>query len=57
MCCIVFGPSSVGKSFFIGKYLEAFRKKFKDRPIYVVSTIKDDKAFMKAKPIYIKMGV
>ena len=51
----VWGPSGVGKSFTIGKFLEAFRKKFKDRPIYIFSPIKDDKAFMKAKPIYIKI--
>ena len=51
----VFGPSGVGKSYWIGQYLLAFRKKFKDRPIYVFSPIKDDKAFMKAKPIYIKI--
>ena len=51
----VFGPSGVGKSYWIGQYLLAFRKKFKDRPIYVFSPIKDDKAFTKAKPIYIKI--
>ena len=51
----VWGPSGVGKSYTIGKFLEAFRKKYKDRPIYIFSPIKDDKAFMKAKPIYIKI--
>ncbi len=51
----VFGPSGVGKSYWIGQYLLSFRKKFKDRPIYVFSPIKDDKAFVKAKPIYIKI--
>ena len=51
----VFGPSGVGKSYWIGQYLLSFRKKFKDRPIYIFSPIKDDKAFMKAKPIYIKI--
>ena len=35
---------------------QLLEKKFKDRPIYVFvfSPIKDDKAFMKAKTIYIK---
>ena len=51
----IFGPSGVGKSFWIGQYLLAFRKKYKDRQIYVFSPIKDDKAFVKAKPIYIKI--
>ena len=51
----MFGPSGVGKSYWIGQYLLSFRKKFKDRPIYIFSPIKDDKAFMKAKPIYIKI--
>ena len=31
----VWGPSGVGKSWTIGKFLEAFRKKYKDRPIYI----------------------
>ena len=52
----VFGPSGVGKSYYIGQYLLAFRKKFSDRPIYAFSPIKDDKAFVKAKPIYIKIN-
>ena len=51
----VWGPSGVGKSYAVGKFLEAFRKKYKDRPIYIFSPIKDDKAFVKAKPIYIKI--
>ena len=51
----VWGPSGVGKSYTVGKFLESFRKKCKDRPIYIFSPIKDDKAFMKAKPIYIKI--
>ena len=51
----VFGSSGVGKSYFIGQFLLEFRKKYKTRPIYIFSPVKDDPAFLKAKPIYIKI--
>ena len=51
----VFGPSGVGKSYWIGQFLLEFRKKFKDRPIYIFSPIRDDPAFQKSKPIYIRI--
>ncbi|HDZ16732.1 hypothetical protein LCGC14_0704700 [marine sediment metagenome] len=41
----VMGPSGVGKSTFLSKYIEQFMKKFPDRNIVLYSWIKDDPAF------------
>ncbi len=51
----VYGASGCGKSTFTGKFMLEYKKKHKDRPIYVFSSITDDPAFKKAKPIYIKL--
>ena len=50
----VFGPSGVGKSFYINQFLLQIRKRNKDRPIYVFSPVNDGD-FEKVKPIYIRI--
>ena len=54
-CLSVFGASGCGKSTFVGKWMLEYKKKYKDRPIYVFSSITDDEAFKKAKVTYIKL--
>ena len=51
----VYGASGCGKSTFVGKFMTEYKKKHKDRPIYVFSSITDDPAFKKAKPVYINI--
>jgi len=51
----VYGASGCGKSTFVAKFMAEFKRKHKDRPIYVFSSITDDPAFKKAKPVYIKI--
>ena len=51
----VYGASGCGKSTFVGKFMSEYKRKHKDRPIYVFSSVTDDPAFKKAKPIYIKL--
>jgi len=50
----VFGPSGVGKSFYINQFLLQIRKKNKERPIYIFSPVNDGD-FEKVKPIYIRI--
>ena len=51
----VYGPSGVGKSYFVSNFLTEYRKKFKNKAIYVFSPIKDEAGYIKNKAIYIKM--
>ena len=51
----VMGPSGVGKSTYIGKYLLEYKKKFPKRDIYIFSPLKDDPAFKDVKPKYVKI--
>ena len=51
----VYGASGCGKSTFVGKFMNEYKKKHKDRPVYVFSSVTDDPAFKKAKPVYIKI--
>ena len=52
----VYGPSGVGKSHWVGKFMTEYRHKYKkDCDIYVFSSIIDDPAFVKANPTYIKI--
>ena len=51
----ILGASGCGKSHFAGKFMLEYKKKHKDRPIYVFSSITSDDAFKKAKVIYIKI--
>ena len=54
--CAVFGPSGVGKSYWISQFLHEFKKKYKNkRPIYIFSPIQDDPAYKSIKPIYIRI--
>lgn len=48
-------PSGAGKSFWAGRWMDEYRKMFKDDDIYVFSTIKTDKAIDKSEPIRIKL--
>ena len=51
----VFGSSGSGKSYWIGKYLMAYKKKFPKNNIYIFSPIINDLAFAEAKPLYVKI--
>jgi hypothetical protein len=52
----VYGPSGVGKSTWVANLMLEYKKKYKkDCDIYVFSSIKDDVAFAKAEPTYIKI--
>jgi len=51
----VFGSSGSGKSYWIGKYLQAYKKKFPKNNIYIFSPILNDPAFSEAKPQYVKI--
>jgi len=44
------GPSGSGKSTFCCNYLLEYKKKFKDRPIYLFSALDDDESIDKIKP-------
>ena len=51
----VFGPSGVGKSTYIAKYLKQYHKKFPKRDIYIVSPLREDPAFADIKAKYVKI--
>lgn len=44
------GPSGSGKSTYTRKYVEQYKKKHKDSPIYVFSALKDDESLDKLNP-------
>lgn len=45
----IFGPPSSGKSYLIGKYIKEYASKYKKRPVYLFSFIKNDNAFKDVK--------
>lgn len=49
------GSSGSGKSFFISKYLEKYKKKFKKNEIYLFSEVDDDEKINKFDPIRIQL--
>ena len=49
------GPSGSGKSTYTRKYLEQYKKKFKNRPIYLFSSLPSDESLDKVQPKRIKM--
>ena len=44
------GPSGSGKSTYTRMFLEEYKKKFKDREIYLFSSLKEDESLDKIKP-------
>lgn len=44
------GPSGSGKSTYTRKFLEEYKKKYKDRPIYMFSSLKEDPSLDSIKP-------
>ena len=49
------GPSGSGKSTYTRKYLEQCKKKFKNRPIYLFSSLPSDESLDKVQPKRIKL--
>ena len=49
------GPSGSGKSTYTRKYLEQYKKKFKNRPIYLFSSLPTDESLDKIKPKRFKL--
>jgi len=49
------GPSGSGKSTYTRKYLQEYTKKFKDRPIYLFSSLPKDESLDAVKPKRIRM--
>ena len=49
------GPSGSGKSTYTRKYLEQYVKKFKSRPIYLLSSLPSDESLDNIKPKRIKL--
>ena len=49
------GPSGSGKSTHTRKYLQEYTKKFKDRPIYLFSSLRKDESLDAVKPKRIRM--
>jgi len=49
------GPSGSGKSTYTRKYLEQYKKKFKNRPIYLFSSLPSDDSLDKIQPKRIKL--
>ena len=51
----IMGPSGSGKSTYTRKYLEQYKKKFKNRPIYLFSSLPSDDSLDKIQPKRIKL--
>ncbi|QIG59385.1 putative packaging ATPase [Dishui Lake virophage 6] len=49
------GASGSGKSTYIRKYCEQFKKAYPDRPIYLFSSLKEDESLDEIKPKRVKM--
>lgn len=54
-CIYVPAPSEAGKSTWMGNYAEQYKKLFPKSPIFVFSSVKEDPAIDKVKPIRIIM--
>ena len=50
------GPSGSGKSTYTRKYLEQYKKKYKNRPIYLFSSLPSDESLDKVQPERIKLN-
>ena len=50
------GPSGSGKSTFAGKYLEQYKKVFKDREIYLFLSLLDDESLDDIEPKRIRLA-
>ena len=50
------GPSGSGKSTYTRKYLEQYKKKYKNRPIYLFSSLSSDDSLDKIGPKRIKLS-
>ena len=50
------GPSGSGKSTYTRKYLEQYKKKFKNRPVYLFSSLPTDESLDKIKPKRFKLN-
>ena len=49
------GPSGSGKSTYVRKYLEQYKKKNKDKPIYMFSSLPDDESLDSIEPQRIRL--
>ena len=49
------GPSGSGKSTFVRKYLEQYKKTFKDNPVYLFSSLPDDESLDDVEPKRIRL--
>ena len=49
------GPSGSGKSTYTRKFLEQYKKKHKDRPIYLLSSLPEDESLDEIRPKRIKL--
>jgi len=49
------GPSGSGKSTFVRKYLEQYKTTFKDRPIYLFSSLLDDESLDDIEPKRVRL--
>jgi ABC-type polar amino acid transport system ATPase subunit len=50
------GASGSGKSTYVRKYCEIYKKKYKDRPIYLFSNLKEDESLDAIEPQRVKIG-
>ena len=50
------GPSGSGKSTYTRRYLEQYKKKYKNRPIYLFSSLPSDDSLDKVGPKRIKLS-
>jgi energy-coupling factor transporter ATP-binding protein EcfA2 len=50
------GASGSGKSTYVRKYCEIYKKKYKDRPIYIFSNLKEDESLDSIHPQRIKIS-
>jgi len=49
------GPSGAGKSTWIGKYIEQYKRKFKNNEVYVISSVSEDDVLDKHEPIRLEI--
>ena len=49
------GPSGSGKSTFTRKYIEEYKKTFKDNPVYLFSSLPDDESLDDVEPKRVRL--